>query len=182
MKSCRVRVVRCWILKMTTFAIIHNIALFVLLGHILKCGRNIHSSGIRDWVVRSINAIRVNVFCHIHHPTPHSVNLCSSVSAIVHLWQEFERVIFIRWSRAFVGIKSCSTWHHIYLVLSHKGHLLNSSIFVSSRCWAIVFVCAFQGIQPQHVRLLKGSCRLFSYGICGFQSHLLWACMPLWCC
>ena len=57
--------------------------------------------------------------------------------------------------------------------------LLNSSIFVSSRCWAIVFVYAFQGIQPQHVCLLEELCRVFSYGICGFQSHVLWACRPL---
>jgi len=143
MRSCRVRVVRCWILKMTTFGVIHNIALFLLLGHILKCGRNIHSSGIRNGIVRSINAILVFVFCHIHHPTPHSVNLCSSVSAIVHLWQEFEGVIFIRWSRAFVGIKSCSSWYHMHLVLSDTGasfkffHIHVQSVLGHSFCMRI---------------------------------------------
>ena len=99
MKSYRTRVARCWILKMTTFAIMHNIGLFLLVGHISNCGRNIHSSGIRDGVVRSINAIRVSCYCHVLRPSPHSVNLCSSVSTVVHLWQEIEGVIFIRWSR-----------------------------------------------------------------------------------
>jgi len=91
---------------MTTFAIIHNMALFLLVGHILNCGRSIHSSGIRDRIVRSISAIRVFVYCHILRPSPHSVNLCCSVSAIVRLWQEVDGVIFIRYSRAFVEIKS----------------------------------------------------------------------------
>jgi len=81
---------------MMTFAIIHNIALFLFLDHILNYGRNIHSAGIRDGVVRSINAIQVFVYCHILRPSPHTINLCCSVSAIVHLWQEVDGVIFIR--------------------------------------------------------------------------------------
>ena len=59
---------------MSTIAIIYNIALFLLVGHILNCGRSIHSSGIRDGIVRSINVIRVFVYCHILRPSPHSVN------------------------------------------------------------------------------------------------------------
>jgi len=121
MKSCRVKGVCCWLLKMTTFAIIHNIALFLLVGHMLNCGRSIHSSGIRDGIVRSINAIQVYVYCHILRPSPHSVNLCCSVSADVPLWQEADGVIFIRYSRACVGIISCSTWYHIHLALSKSG-------------------------------------------------------------
>jgi len=127
---------------MTTFAIIHNIALFLLVGHILNCGRSIHSSGIRDGIVRSINAIRVFVYCHILRPSPHSVNLCCSVSVIVHLWQEVDGVIFIRYSRVFVGIKSC-TWYHIHLVLSETGasfnffHIRIQSVLGHSFCMRI---------------------------------------------
>jgi len=123
-------------------------------GHILNCGRSIHSSGIRDGIVRSINAIRVFVYCHILRPSPHPVNLCCSVSAIVHLWQEVDGVIFIRYSRAFVGIKSCSTWYHIHFVLSETGASFN---FFHIRVQSVLghsFVCAFLGIQPQHVCLL----------------------------
>jgi len=143
MKSCRVKVVRCWLLKMTMFAIIHNMALFLSMGHILNCGRNIHSSGIRDGIVRSINAIRGFVYCHILRPSPHSVNLCCSVSAIVHLWQEVNVVVFIRYSRAFVGIKSCNTWYHIYLALSETGasfkffHIRIQSVLCHSFCMRI---------------------------------------------
>jgi hypothetical protein len=145
MKSCRVRVVRCWILKMTTFVIIHNIALFLLVGHLLNCGRNIHSSGIRDENVCSINAIRVFLYCHILRPSPHSVNLFSSVSAIVRLWQEFDGVIFIGvvvrlWELNHVALGTI--FISCFQVL---GHPLNSSIFVSSRCWAIVLYAHFRG-------------------------------------
>jgi len=121
MKSCRVRVVRCWCLKMTTFAFNNNTALFRLVGHILNCGRSILSSGILDGIVRSISAIRVYVYCHILLVPPHAVSLCSSVSSIVHLWQVIEGVIFIRYSRAFVGVRSSTTWYHIHLVLSDFG-------------------------------------------------------------
>jgi len=143
MKSCSVRVVWCWLLKMTTFAITHNIALFLLVGHILNCGRSAHSSGIRDGNVRSINAIQVFVYCHILRPSPHSVNLCCSVSAIVHLWQEVDGVIFIRYSGAFVGIISCSTWYHIHLALSETGasfkffHIRVQSVLGHSFCISI---------------------------------------------
>ena len=161
---------------------VHNIALFLLLDHILNCRHIIHSSGIRDGIVRSFNAIRVFVYCHILRPSAHSINLCCSVSVTLHLWQEFEGVIFIRWSIAFVGIKSCSTWYHIRIVLSDRGHPLDSSIFVSNPCWAIFFVWAFQGIQQQHICLLEGLCRVFYCGTCGFQSQFLWVCMLLQCC
>jgi len=47
--------------------------------------------------------------------------------------------------------------------------LLNSSIFVSSRFWTIVFVYAFQGIQPQLVCLLEGLRRVFLMGFVVFR-------------
>jgi len=126
-----------------TLAISHNTALFSLVGHILNCGRNIHSSGIRDGIVRSISAIRVYVYCHILLPSPHSVSLCSSLSSIVHLWQEIEGVIFIRYSRAFVGVTSCSTRYHVHLVLSDTGasfkffHIRVQSVLGHSFCMRI---------------------------------------------
>ena len=61
---------------MKTFAIIHNIALFLLLGHILNCGRDNHLFGIRGGTVRSTNTIWVFVYGHILLPSPH----CHSVS------------------------------------------------------------------------------------------------------
>ena len=87
-KSFRVSVVWCWLLKKTTFAIIHNIALFLLVGHILNCGRSIHSSGIRDGIVRSINAIRGFVYCHILRPSPPSVNLCIEPKTSASEWPQ----------------------------------------------------------------------------------------------
>jgi len=118
MKSFKVRVALCWSLKMLTFANNHNNALFHLVGNILNCGRNIHSSGIQNGIVRSISAIRVFAYCHILLPAPHAISQCSSVSSEVHLWQEIEGVIFIRCSRAFVVIRSCTAWYDVRLVLS----------------------------------------------------------------
>ena len=50
-----------------------------------------------------------------------------------------------------------------------QGHPLDSSIFVSNRCWAIDFVRAFQGIQPQYVCLLKGCVESFLAGLVVFR-------------
>ena len=164
---------------MTTFPIIHNIAFFLLVGNILTCGRSINSSGIRDGIVRSINAFRVSVYCHILRPSPHSVNLFCSVSAIVHLLQEVDGVIFIRYGCAFLGNKSCSTWYYIHHALSETGESLKFFLIRVQSVLDHSFLCAFLGIRPQHVCLLKGLCRVFSYGICGFQSQLLWVCRLL---
>ena len=39
-----------------------------LVGHMLNCGCSIYLSGIRDGIVRSINAIRVFMYCHNSNP------------------------------------------------------------------------------------------------------------------
>jgi len=152
-----------------TFSLIDNIALFLLVGHVLNCGCNFHSSGIRGGIVRSINAIGVFVYSHILRPSPHSVNLCSSVSAIEHLWQEFECSIFIRRSREIVGIKSCSTWYHIHLVLSDTGvsfkffHIRVQSLLGDSFCMRI------SGDPVAVLRSLKGLRKVFIMGFVVFR-------------
>ena len=116
----------------------------------------------------------IAIFFVLHH--------IPSVCVPVCLAQDFESVIIMHCSRAFVGIISCITRYHIHLVFSDTGasfkffHILVQSVLGHS------FVWAFQGIQPQDVCLLKGMCKVFSYGICGFKFHLLWAYMPLLYC
>jgi len=121
MKSCKVRSVRCWILKITTFATTHNIAPCLLGGHILNWGRSTESCGVRDGIVRNFLASRFIVYCHIVRASPQAINLCSKVSVAVHLRQVSEGTILIPGSRTLVGIMSCMMRYHRHLVFSGTG-------------------------------------------------------------
>jgi len=86
-----------------------------------------------------------------------SSNVASLYGVVVRLWE----LNHVALGTIFI---SC------YQIL---GYPLNSSIFVSSRCWAIVFVCAFQGIQSQYYARWKGCVKSLLWDLWFSESPLM---------
>ena len=115
---------------MTTFAIIHNIALFLLVGRMLNCGRSIHSSGIRDGIVRSIGFSCIAIF----FVPRHTLSICVAVYQPLCIsgrrsmvWSLYGTVVRV-WEiyRVALGTIYISRYQNL-------GRPLNTSRFVSSR-------------------------------------------------
>ena len=105
-------------------------------GPYIKLWTSIHSSGIRDGIIRCINAIRDFVYCHILRHSPHSQSVLQCISHCASLaggrWCDL-----YRYSRPFFEL------NHIHHALSETSeslkffHIRVQSVLDHSFCMRI---------------------------------------------